>query len=55
MVLVILFHRDSIKSRDREVSNRQKEIDRLANENHEYRDRFTNILNLETDSKYKDE
>lgn len=53
LILVILFHRESIRSRDKELVARQHEINRLAEENHEYRDRFTRILDIESNLKYK--
>lgn len=52
LILVIVFHRATIKSYKMRVKDRQQEIDRLAKENHDYRDRFTRILTIETEKKY---
>lgn len=43
LILVILFHRDSIRSRDKEAVALQHQIDRLAKENHKHRDRYENM------------
>ena len=49
LVLVIVFHRTTMRSYEGRLSERQTEIDRLAAENREYRDRFTRILDLNRD------
>lgn len=52
LVLVLVFHRTTIKSHKMRVVDKQKKIDRLAKENHEYRDRFMYLLDIKIAGQY---
>lgn len=47
IILVVLFYRGTIKSYHRQLDDRQKEIDRLALDNREYRDKFAQFVDRE--------
>lgn len=47
LILVVLFYRGTIKSYHKRLDDRQKEIDRLAADNREYRERFVQLMDRE--------
>ena len=40
LLLVVIFHRSTVQGYKARVNDRQKEVDRLAKDNRDYRDRF---------------